>query len=515
MPSQPVPLRNWSGGYNNVSSIYSIDDTQLAMVLNMELDVDGSLAGRPAIVKIVATGTPSGILEPLGFYVREDGVTFVVVAGNSDTFLFSPEGGTWLTIWTHRASGFVQYDNKVVLSSDQQAGGYWEDGIFTGTPTMPVASDIVFYQERFWAYGVKGTPFATTVWFSDLNVISPAQSIWNWKPNSNFFTVSQGDGQWITCLLADTNALYVFRNMSSWKFTFPGSPSDGTLRQINVSIGADNKHCVASYDNWFLVLNAGFLYQFQNDRYYPLNQKKVRFERAAFTGTLQHDVRLSLFGRRAIVSFFGALYVYNIVTSTWSMWESPTTMASQFFMLPPSSTVGDSREAIVTTADANPAKQGLWRIQDEPLQAGQPAEDIKGMIRTKAYDFGDAGSWKRMTYWEAEAQTALGVEGTANPTQTPTEGVTWDDMDASDWDTLDLGTWGNPLQIPSVYIDEVEFPRASPTVAVFRLTARLKFTRCYFELFAEFDGTTRTSPTRIISITPQLMESDRVSKKVT
>ena len=66
MPSKATPLTNWSGGLNNVSSLYSLDDSELAMVLNMELGADGALTGRPAIVQF---STSSTSLQPLGYYV--------------------------------------------------------------------------------------------------------------------------------------------------------------------------------------------------------------------------------------------------------------------------------------------------------------------------------------------------------------------------------------------------------------------------------------------------------------
>jgi hypothetical protein len=512
MPSKATPLTNWAGGFNNESSAYSLNDNELAMVLNMELGADGALTGRPAITRFSDSSTN---IQPLGYYVREDGATSLVYSNSAATYMINIQTKVIQTLWANPASGFVQYNNKVVLISEAVPGGYWEDGVFTATPSMPLGQDIVFYQSRFWAFGKKGSAFSTTFWFSDLDVITPAQSIWNWQKGTNFLTVAKGDGQWITALVADTNALYVFRSSSTWKFTFPGAPSDGTLRQVNVSIGADNKYCVQPYDNWFLVLNGGFLYQFLNDRYYALNQKKVRFDRRPFNGTILHDTRLSVFGRRAIVSFFGNLYVYNIITTTWSMWDSPASLASQFYTIPSTSTTGDSRTALAITFDPDVLKRGLWKIQDEPLSLGDAGETIRGMILTKAYDFGSGVNFKRMTNWNIEAQTALGVEGIAQPTTIPGTEVTYAQLDQTTWNQLNFGTYNNPLLVFAEYIDDAEFPTQTPVLGVFKMSARLKFTRLSFQIFLDFDGTARTSPTRLISIVPFLMTEANVSKKVT
>jgi hypothetical protein len=414
-------------------------------------------------------------------------------------------------IWGSVASSFVQYDNKIVLISETVSGGYWEAGLFTATATMPLGSQIVFYQERFWAFGKRGTINATTVWFSKLTVISPASSIFDWVPASDFFTVSKGDGQWLTGLQADSNALLIFRSGSTYSFSYPAAPASGTLRQLSATIGAENIHSIVQYENYYLIYSAGFLYQFINYRHYPLNTKKINFQRASLANPLQFDIRLSVFGRRAILWFFGATYVYNIVSSTWSTWNSSTTRAGHFMTVPASSTSGESRVALATTGENVAGKKKLWRIEEDVLPSGA-GEEMTCTVRTKAYSLDDAADYKRLLYWTVEIRSAVGVTANAYPTALSTGSTTWNDMMTHNWN--DFGTWNNPLIPEVVYVDTVAFPTLAPVRTVVKMTAPFRFLSGYYEIVMECDGTAATSPSRIYSITPYLKVKAGVSRKV-
>lgn len=510
MSASPVELGPFLGGWNNRAELSTIADDELTILENFEMDTDGSLVSRPAIVAEETVSPYVAAMQPLGYYVRNDGETFLVVATSTNTRIYQLSTKTWTTIWANVASGFVQYDNKIVLISQAVAGGHWEAGTFTSTPTMPLAAGIVFYQGRFWAWGVKGSANATTVWFSNLTVISPPSSIFTWTTASDFFTVSAGDGQWITSLYADRNALLIFRNGSTYQFTFPTAPAAGTLRVISQTIGADNKWALVPFENFYYVYSAGILYQFINYQFYPLNPKKIVFERSALS-SLTADVRLSIFGRRVVLWFYGTVYVYSTVTSTWCSWVSPTTRAAHFFPVPPTSLTTEDAVALAVTGENDVAKQKLWRITDAVLGVGA-GEEMACRVRTKAYAFGESAKHKRLYYWAVRVRTASGVDATLNPVAVPITGTTWNEMNEVNWN--DLGTWNNPLVLPIEYVDEVEFPTLAPVMSTIKLVASLRFILIYAEIIMLCDGTSATSPTRIYSITPYIGMKATVSKKV-
>lgn len=510
MPGTPVPLGPWAGGMNNDSEIATIADDEVAFLENFEQDADGSMVSRPAIVSESTAVT--GDLQGLGYYIDAANTTFLVVATATNTQLYNVATKAWTVIWGERASGFVQYDNKAVLISETVAGGYWTGASFVSTPTMPKGSQIVFYQERLWAYGVQGTADATTVWFSKLTVISPASSIFDWATNSDYFTVGLGDGEWITGLVADLNALLIFKNRSTWQFSYPSAPSAGTLRQISATIGAENRWSVASYENYYLVYCAGYVYQFINYRHYPLNQRKIDFRRSSLT-SLQFEIRVSIFGHRLLVWFYGNTYVYNIIAGNWSTWSSPATSAGQFFTIPASSSSGDSRAALAITGANDAAKKRLWKVSEDVLSSGE-GEEFTCTMRTKAYSMDEAAQYKRLLYWGVEVASSSGIEAIAHPIAVPRQGSTWNAMDLTTWNILDEGSWNNPFIDPPKYLDDVQFPTSAPVHTTVKVTGAFRFLSAYFEVFMACDGTSRTAPARIYSITPYLKVKANVSSKV-
>lgn len=513
MPGKPIHLGPFKNGLiaTNDSDPTTIPDFSLSRCVNFDFGQDGALASRPAIVTEAAPPIANTQIFPLGYYVRSDGATFLVAASGTQTWIYDLTAKTWTSIWTTAAASFVQYDNKIVLCAESGAGGYWESGAFTATPTMPAGSQIVFYQERFWIFGPKGTSSATTVFFSKLNVISPASSIFDWAPTADFFTVSKGDGQWITALQADPNALLIFRSSSTWVFTFPSAPANGTLRQIDTKIGTDNKYTVAYAGGQYYVQSQGFLYQFINQRFYPLNVKRLEFVPGAVTaGGTQFDLRLSVFGDRIILFYRGALWVYSTVTNTWSEWDT-TTDAAHFLTIPPSSLTGDSRVALAVTGSNANGQQKLLRIAEDPIASGA-GEQITAWIRTKATAVDDASRFKRLFYWTVEALTATGVKGGAVPVTVISSFTTWNDMEGFNQDNF--GTWDNPLIVIPTITDTVPFPANAPVHTITKLIRSMKITRIYFEAYMQFDGTTKTVPAKIYDVVAYFKESAGIREKV-
>ncbi len=507
--TSPVKLGPWTS-MNNRSEIGTIQDDQLALVQNLEFDSDKSLVTRPAITQ-EETVPLTGDLQPLGYYVRNDGTIFLVVATATDTRIYDMAAKTWTTIWSTAASDFVQYDNKIVMCARAAAGGYWEAGTFTATSTMPPAEKIVVYKERFWAFGPTGTATQNTVYFSNITVISPAQSIYNWTVTTDFFTVGLGDGQRIVSLVTDPTTLLIFKNGSTYAFDYPTAPSSGSLRRISSTIGATNRWSVGSYENYYIVYWAGTLYQFIQQRYYPLNTKTIEFSRTALANPLQADVRLSIFGDRALLWYYGTLYCYGLTTNGWSFWIADSS-AAHFFMAPAELTTNDNRVAIAVTGENVAGKKRLWRIEDG-VRSGA-GETFTWMVRTKAYPFGEEGRYKRLMWWLASVRSARPIAATANPIALPGTGVTWDQMATKTWDVLAMGTWTNPFIAPATYVDNVSYQAAAPYHVLVKIRAALHALSISFDVSSVCDGTAATGPGKLYGIESHLMLQSEVSRKV-
>jgi hypothetical protein len=517
MPGTPYPLGPFTAGMNNISEEATIDDNQVTLAKNLELDFDGSFKSRPAIRASYGTPVAGQQVEALGFYVREDNVTFLVATTDAKTWICQVDTGAWTEIWSSKAAGYAQYDNHIVLCSTVVPGIRWEAGTQTAIPNMPAGSDIILYQSRFWVYGVKGTDFQNRLWFSNITTAGTSPtSIWDWTTATDWIEVAKGDGEWITHVVADVNALLIFRNRSFYRFSFPGSPFDGSLFEQNSTIGADNRWSVVPYESYFLVFSQGYFYQLINYSFYPLNNKRIAFEGASTAQPVKpgREVRVSIFGPRCLVWYYGGLYVYNIITNTWSMWESPTTYAAQFFQIPQTSLAGITPAAFAVTGVTDTSKAGLYRIEDDVLDSA-PGEPITCVLRTKSYAFDETAQHKRMFYWTFEIRSSNGGTGIAFPSAIPTDAVTYDDLDATTYDVLDLGSWDNPLILIPEYETDVPFPTAAPVRALIKAGQDSRLLRMYYEIAVECDGTAATSPARIYSIVPYVRIKGGVSKQVT
>lgn len=517
MPGTPYPLGPFTAGMNNISEEATVDDNQVTLALNLELDFDGSYRSRPAIVADADTPIAGQSMTALGWYVRNDNVTFLICTTSGKTWLYNITAKTFTEIWDNRASGATQYDNKVVLVSETVPGIRWEGGVQTAIPTMPLGTDIVLYQERFWIFGQRGTVNQNRIWFSNITTAGASPtSIWNWTTATDFFEVKKGDGEWITAIVADTNALLIFRNRSFFRFAYPSSPFQGTLYEQNATIGADNRWAIVSYEGYYLVFSQGIFYQLINYAFYPLSNKRINFAAGTPSDPILPDreVMVSLFGSRCIVWYYGATYVYDIITNTWCMWDAPTSYAGRFLEIPQTSLQGITRTGLAVTAVQSAGRYKVWRIVDDELPVGGASEAIDCVLRTKSYAFDESAQYKRMFFWTAEVRSSNGMTGNAFPSAIPTDGVTYDDMDLVTYDDLDLGSWDNPLVVFPEFETDVAFPSAVPIRALVKCLQDSRLLRMYYEVHLSCDGTARTSPVRVYSITPYVRIKASVSKQV-
>ena len=536
-------LQRFTRGLNNYWDQSSIDDAELASIINLEFTHNGSLMSRPAIWKEMNGSSPvvspvSG--EPfdiIGTYVKQDGTRYLVITTNTKTWLFNIATKTYTQIWANKASDCTQYMDRVVLCSTTQNGGYWDGSTFT-TTNMPYLGGIEVLQNRFFGYGVQGTSTANTVFWSDITTFGPSgetTSVWDWTdPTGNFYYVDigAGDGQWITAMEQGYNDLVIFRNHSTYRYSFGADPAGGQMQQMQQGIGAESKRSVVRFENAHFVLSGGILYRYQNWLYYPLNSQRVKFEAYTnFTQRLQHAV--SIVGRRIVVWHNGSVYAYNFDLDTWSEWESATRAA--YFV-----TVPRVNESLVeelyygVSGDAAPnivsGQHAMLRIENASVTEGG-TEAMRCSVRTKIYDFNSPVEWKRLYYWSADIASARPLKAIAYPVVLPETPAlpSWDELskDYSEeiafytWDRLSkdalddtiYGTW-DAIISTSGGIETVvsDFPQNTVQRIEAKLNQSLRFRRIYFELYLDCDGTALTSPVQIYSMTPMVGVKAKVAK---
>jgi hypothetical protein len=546
--ARSATLQRFTGGLNNYWDQSSIADNELADIVNFEFTANGSLMSRPAIypekigsnpVYTPVTGEPVDIL---GAYIRQDGVRFLVAVTTHKTWVYNVIAQTWTQIADFKASDCTQYLNKIVLSSTQAGqGGYWENGLFTNTPTMPALGGIELFQTRFFGYGVEGTTTANIIYWTNVSTAGPSgesTSVWNWLDenlNYMYVEIGGGDGQWITAMAQGYNDIVIFRNRSTYRYSYGDVPEEGTIQVMQQDIGAENRRSVVKFENAHFVLSGGILYKYQNWLYYPLNAQRVKFGSVSFNKRFEHAV--SIVGRRCIVWHNGSIHAYNLDTETWGKWES-TSKVAYFVSVPRRSEELEESlyfgiSGATTQTQAGLTDFALYRIEDSNASLNGGAESMKCYLKTKIYDFDTPVEWKRLYFWTADLATALPAKAVAYPVALTENAVqiSWDEISLdissevnfSTWDDLSFdgigdatsGSWDD-LKKPSGQIGTIidNIPTGvSPIRLEAKLNQSLRFRRIYFELYLDCDGTASTSPVQVFSITPMIGVKAKIQKE--
>jgi hypothetical protein len=541
-----APLQRFTGGLNNYWDQSSIEDSELASVINFEFTSNGALTSRPPIYLeknsssvVIKTPAASEPLDIIGTYIRQDGVRFLVGVTDDKTWIYNVTAKTWTQIATFRASDCTQYLNKIVLCSETQAGGYWEAGTFTSTPTMPYLGGIELFQTRFFGFGVQGSATANIVYWSNISTAGPSgvsSSVFNWEDGFGaklYVEIGGGDGQWITAMAQGYNDIVIFRNRSTYRYSYGELPEEGTMQVMQQDIGAETRRSVVKFENAHLVLSGQTLYLYQNYLYYPLNSEKVKFT-PDNTYERRFEHAISMVGSRCLVFHNGAIYSYDMDTRTWSQWTTASRIG--YFVTIPRRFEDEQEElyyGISGSAEVDApgiTDYSVYRIEDDPTSS-VGSEEMTCSLRTKIYDFNTPVEWKRLYFWTADITTARIVRAVAVPVAIREEAlaVHWDEISSDGaydnsfytWDELSqenefddrFGTWDR-LKTPGTIETVIEdFPQGQLIRMETKLDNSLRFRRIYFELYLSCDGTAATSPVQVFSIIPMVGAKAKIARE--
>jgi hypothetical protein len=541
-----APLQRFTGGLNNYWDQSSIDDSELASVINFEFTSNGALTSRPPIYlekddedEVIVTPAESEPFDIIGTYIEQGGDRYLVAVTDDKTWIYNVGTQLWTEIADFRASDCTQYLNKIVLCSETQAGGYWEDDVFTETPTMPYLGGIELFQTRFFGFGVQGTPTANIVYWSNISTAGPSgesTSVWDWEDEFDaklYVEIGGGDGQWITAMAQGYNDIVIFRNRSTYRYSYGELPEEGTMQVMQQDIGAETRRSVVKFENAHLVLSGQTLYLYQNYLYYPLNSEKVRFKPDnSYERRFEHAI--SVVGSRCIVFHNGSIYSYDMESRTWSQWTSSSRIG--YFVTVPRRYEDDSEElyfGISGSAELDApgvTDYSIYRIEDEPTSS-VGSEEMTCSLRTKIYDFQTPVEWKRLYFWTADITTARIVRAVAVPVAIREEplAVHWDELSSDGqydnsfytWDELSqedefddrFGTWDR-LKTPGTIETVIEdFPQGQLIRMETKLDNSLRFRRIFFELYLSCDGTAATSPVQVFSIIPMVGAKAKIARE--
>jgi hypothetical protein len=404
---------------------------------------------------------------------------------------------------------------------------------------MPYLGGIELFQTRFFGFGVQGTATANIVYWSNISTAGPSgvsTSVFNWEDGFGaklYVEIGGGDGQWITAMAQGYNDIVIFRNRSTYRYSYGELPEEGTMQVMQQDIGAETRRSVVKFENAHLVLSGQTLYLYQNYLYYPLNSEKVKFvPDSSFERRFEHAI--SMVGSRCVVFHNGGIYCYDMDTRTWSQWTTASRIG--YFVTIPRRFEDEQEElyyGISGSAEVDApgiTDYSVYRIEDDPTSS-VGSEEMTCSLRTKIYDFNTPVEWKRLYFWTADITTARIVRAVAVPVAIREEAlaVHWDEISSDGaydnsfytWDELSqenefddrFGTWDR-LKTPGTIETVIEdFPQGQLIRMETKLDNSLRFRRIYFELYLSCDGTAATSPVQVFSIIPMVGAKAKIARE--
>lgn len=513
---QATRLGPFVGGLNTASDPTTVADSELVDCQNFELDIDGSLVGRPPIVETTALGGASNLLA-IGRAIIA-GVSYVIVARESGG-IYAFNGVSYTTIHaTLKSRVALQYRDNVWIvpapgTSGVQKGGRWDGTTFTADTNMPEGSAAVFHKARMFVIpGIDAATDTSRLKYTD--VITGTTFTWG-----NFTDISPGDGELLMDIIVYNDNLMLFKQDSTYVLAYDLNPTDAIVRAVSSTIGATTYRCVAVYENSVFVYHEGSVFEIVNYDFANINLKII-FEYDGFVppGRVRKQVVfLSILGDRLVVRYYNRLYVYGLKTRTWSRWNSLLVVLDNIgplvqFPANPAASVNTKYYGGSSLDEPHLMyiPDGLDAVTVE--QDLNDAEDILCVMQTKNYDMADSHHYKKLMWWGADVYTNQTLTGEAHPIVSTFQ-VTWAQLATYTWGQLATNTWAQPLIAPGIIYTYV-----NDSSAVMRKFAKflktLRFRQMYFVVRMQYNGTTVQGPCRLFTLTAIMASKATVGKQV-
>jgi len=513
VPVDEIRLGPFVQGLNTFSDPTAIGDTEVSELINFETDIDGSLVNRPPIVAVglEVPGAATFGINVLGFYEGDSGVKYLIATNrNNSTYYF--DGTSWVLITnTIAATAIAQYRSELWLvagPASANPGGKWSPGGgFVADANMPKGGCAVAHKDRVWI-GPGATAVSNGARLYLSSIVSGAV---NWPAVPNFLQIGAGDGQNIVDIGIYYESLLIFKQGSTYRYSFTGDPSLGVISRVSDNVGAISKGCFASYKNEIYVLFDNTVYQFSSYNYQELNMK-VPLVANNPAANLAEQTSISVWADRIFVQYYDVTYVYNLNTRTWSKWESVSVdFMGRFWAIPGQQ---GTTPTAYTYRTAKTGYLGLFRCIDAITSA---SEEITCKVVTKNYDYQSPNRFKRLLSWGVDVISKVQIEGKVIPVTYATA-VTWDQLKNSGvtWEYLKTNgfTWDRPLDFSVVIADSVPTAGSGTGRKYVKFLKSIRFRQVSFELSAVTMGDSGTAPLRVFNIITRVSEKSNTSKKI-
>lgn len=506
MAIEGIRLGPFIGGLNIASDPASIGDSDVAVLENLELDLDGALVSRPPINHIqpnipVVSGQPDQ-LKLIGHYVTPQGASYLIAHNGNATYYRS--GSLWHKICDFPAADIAQYRDRLWLVSPvghPEGSGGWDLATnFQTVATMPHGATIVAHKERLWiGLGEDATENGSRIYYSEVGQPNV------WPGGGDYFNVSAGDGENVVAMFLYYNDLLIFKTRSTYRFSYSSSPETGVVSKVSETVGAASRDSVVAHENSLYVVFGTKVYEVSNYNFNQINHK-VPLVSSSYDQTLLYRVTISAWNDRLIVNYFGTTYVYSLRTSTWSTWTSVHAVIGK---VEPQPVTYSNQRPGAYIAGAPRGSRWLYQI-DEDLNV-ERNEPIECTVVTKNYDYQSAHTFKRLSWWGADLITRGRIEATVTPI-VHAPGVTWAQTRPRTWEQLQ--SWNRPLDVEITVTDPLVSEESTGYRKFIKLLKSLRFRQINFRLKFFVDGTPLTSPAKLFTLTTFVGVKERVSQKV-
>ena len=453
MPGSPTKLGPFDKGLHNGSGTGEyIDDAELFDLVNLEVDIDGSLANRPAISTQMAVPTMTGRQKVLGAFIPDTAPNkYLVVSTNNGAGVSLVDTGSQSVIATQAMTpgACAQYGNRIYVCADPSGtagtGGYFNSaGVWTTVAAMPQGQSAAIYNDRlFIAAGVGTTNNASRLF----NSAAGDPTVWSGVgTGAGFNDINPGDGQKLAAVLVLNQDIMCFKEHSTYRAGYSSDVTKIEIIKINSNIGAPSSFCVVSYNNNNIyVIHDNAVYELYNYSYNRISAALNMDQSADATLLAGESVALTLFRNRLFVRYYSHFYVYTLLTGRWCKWVTNKKF-SRLVVIP--NPAGDIAYAHPSTTQPSGT---FYTIVDDRVVGIVSQESFNCFIITKTYDFELPFAYKVMFWWGMTIASSGAV--TAN-VKIPNYGIdpSWNVWKQYQWQDLAISgahasTWSNATTI--------------------------------------------------------------------
>lgn len=515
MAANPVKIGPFSGGLNTYSEVSAVGDTECTDIQNFDVDLDGSLISRPPITvkdsnTVINTGTSNstGKLSALGWYTTAAGVKYLICSCTSGTYARKHSDGSWSTITTtFAATCMVQYQNKawlVAAPGSANPGGNWDGTTFTAVAAIPKGAAAVIYKERmFVAGGRLDTTNANRVNFSNAGNFS------TWTSSTDFFDVKAGDGQHIVTLKVFADQIVVFKEDSTYLFSYDSKPANGAVRLINNVIGCAGPNTVVEYENSLYVYHEASVYQINNWNFTLLNLK-VPFVDIVKWSFSPQDATLSILRDRLCVRHFDGVYIFGLRTGTWTKWD--TSRQFDYFINVPIDAPSDPDEYLGFSRETNNADVDRVLYSFINAYGVSASESMTCYVVSKTYDFAVPYTYKKLFWWGVDFLSKNDLSYIVHPV-TNTKPVTHQMLAAYQHQQI-IGSHAQPLDVSIDVTDSLTISNSANNRMFAKLLKAIRFRQIAFRVSGTTNGTSTQGPYRLFAVVAMIDNKEKVSKQV-